>query len=148
MKRWIPQPTLPPTVKRWQSREEILSEYLDRFSPEELREAKPAYYWTRYGFPAWQRECVRKYDPNQPRVPAGNSDGGRWTSGGDGGSRLNDSIIFRSSPAAMSSRAFCEAQWNRDIFHCNMVGLSSCYAQAMVRLVACEKGQPIPPLNY
>jgi hypothetical protein len=29
---------------------------------------------------------ARKYDPNQPRVPAGNSDGGQWTStGGEGG---------------------------------------------------------------
>jgi hypothetical protein len=28
---------------------------------------------------------LRKYDPNQPRVPAGNSDGGQWTSiGGEG----------------------------------------------------------------
>jgi lysozyme len=25
-----------------------------------------------------------KYDPNQPRVPAGSSDGGQWTSGGEG----------------------------------------------------------------
>jgi hypothetical protein len=36
----------------------------------------------------------------------------------------------------------------RDLFHCNMVGLPTCYSQAMVRLVACEKGHPIPPLNY
>jgi len=48
----------------------------------------------------------------------------------------------------MSTRADCEAQWLSDIFHCNMVGLSACYSQAMVRLVACEKGQTIPPLNY
>src|SRR5262245_48375536 len=27
----------------------------------------------------------RRYDPNQPRVPAGNSDGGQWTSGGGSG---------------------------------------------------------------
>ncbi|WP_284178835.1 hypothetical protein [Rhabdaerophilum sp. SD176] len=27
----------------------------------------------------------RKYSPSQPRVPAGNSDGGQWTSGGGGG---------------------------------------------------------------
>jgi hypothetical protein len=27
----------------------------------------------------------RKYDPNQPRVPAGNPDGGQWTSEGGGG---------------------------------------------------------------
>ena len=25
---------------------------------------------------------LAKYDPNQPRVPAGNPDGGQWTSGG------------------------------------------------------------------
>jgi hypothetical protein len=30
----------------------------------------------------------RKYSPNQPRVPAGNSDGGQWTSGGGGGGLL------------------------------------------------------------
>ncbi len=29
---------------------------------------------------------LAKYDPNQPRVPAGNPDGGQWTSGGGGGS--------------------------------------------------------------
>lgn len=27
---------------------------------------------------------ARKYNPNQPRVPAGNSDGGQWTDGGAG----------------------------------------------------------------
>jgi hypothetical protein len=27
---------------------------------------------------------MRKYNPNQPRVPAGNSDGGQWTGGGRG----------------------------------------------------------------
>lgn len=26
-------------------------------------------------------DIARKYSPDQPRVPAGNSDGGRWTSG-------------------------------------------------------------------
>ncbi len=30
----------------------------------------------------------RKYDPNQPRVPRGHSDGGQWTGGGDGGPEL------------------------------------------------------------
>jgi hypothetical protein len=32
-------------------------------------------------FPA----LARKYNPNQPRVPAGNPDGGQWTDGGAGG---------------------------------------------------------------
>lgn len=37
-------------------------------------------------------ETCRKanFDPNQPRVPAGNPDGGQWTSGGGGGSAAGD----------------------------------------------------------
>jgi hypothetical protein len=31
------------------------------------------------------RRFQRKYSPDQPRVPAGNSDGGQWTSGGGEG---------------------------------------------------------------
>jgi hypothetical protein len=27
------------------------------------------------------RLALRRYDPNQPRVPAGNADGGQWTNG-------------------------------------------------------------------
>jgi len=37
--------------------------------------------------PSFQQEhsaMPRHYDPNQPRVPAGNSDGGQWTDGGHG----------------------------------------------------------------
>ena len=38
-----------------------------------------------------QQSLNRKYDPAQPRAPAGQSDGGRWVSdGGVGGSRLTD----------------------------------------------------------
>ncbi|KUL93542.1 hypothetical protein DK26_22085 [Bosea sp. WAO] len=32
-----------------------------------------------------RQELARKYNPDQPRVPAGNADGGQWTSGGGGG---------------------------------------------------------------
>ena len=31
------------------------------------------------------RAVETKYDPNQPRVPAGNPDGGQWTDAGGGG---------------------------------------------------------------
>ncbi|MFO1149190.1 MAG: hypothetical protein U1E62_12525 [Alsobacter sp.] len=31
------------------------------------------------------RLWLRKYSPDQPRVPAGNPDGGQWTSGSGGG---------------------------------------------------------------
>lgn len=41
----------------------------------------------------------RKFDPNQPRVPAGNADGGQWT---DGGSRAGASAR---RPSGQSSRA-------------------------------------------
>jgi hypothetical protein len=34
-----------------------------------------------------------RYDPNQPRVPAGNSDGGQWTDGESGGRAINDPRI-------------------------------------------------------
>jgi hypothetical protein len=52
--------------------------------------------------------------------------------------------------AAVSKRrlAECEAQFQRDLFHCKLVALKTCYAQAIVRQVACENGHSIPPLNY
>ena len=78
--------TNPP--RRWQTRGEILKEHLDSLSPDELRRVRPAYYWQRFGLPAWQRRLAAKYDPDQPRVPAGNSDGGRWTSEEDTSERL------------------------------------------------------------
>lgn len=48
----------------------------------------------RYAFAVAQLELRRllisrahkQYNPNQPRVPAGNSDGGQWTRGGGSGS--------------------------------------------------------------
>jgi len=44
--------------------------------------------------------------------------------------------------------AECEAQYERDLFQCKMVGLPECYAQAMERRAACPAGRPIPPFNY
>jgi hypothetical protein len=45
-------------------------------------------------------------------------------------------------------QAECEDMHRRDLFHCKMVGLSSCYAQAYLRYVNCLDGKRIPPLNY
>jgi hypothetical protein len=61
-----------------------------------------------------------KYDPDQPRVPAGNSDGGQWT-GGHGGEAAV-SAARRISPGL---EAQCDLQYRRDIFQCRMVGLPS-----------------------
>lgn len=51
-------------------------------------------------FLAW----FRKYDPNQPRAPAGSADGGQWTAGeggasseGRGGRRFKSSMDFQAS---------------------------------------------------
>ena len=36
----------------------------------------------------------RKFSPDQPRVPAGNPDGGQWTDGGGGGGGINDPRVL------------------------------------------------------
>jgi hypothetical protein len=53
----------------------------------------------------YDRLAARKYSPNQPRVPAGNSDGGQWTdAGGQGGGGGRPSRILlpvrKPAPAA------------------------------------------------
>src|SRR5215207_7512054 len=50
-----------------------------------------------------------KFDQNQPRVPAGQSGGGQWTSG-------EASAAKRSSGLATE----CWSQYRRDIFQCKM----------------------------
>lgn len=85
-----------------------------------------------------------KFDPDQPRVPAGTEDGGQWTSG----SQSSDADFLVPTLAAMSKNAICEAQYLTDRLICQMARNRACWAQLMVRLSACEKGQPIPPLNY
>jgi hypothetical protein len=78
MRRWT-SPIATAPAPRWQSRAEILRAHLDSLSPAELMLVRPDYYAIRFGF---GRDNVKAYDPNQPRVPAGNPDGGQWTSGG------------------------------------------------------------------
>jgi hypothetical protein len=80
---WTPKPSAP-APQRWQSRAEILKNYLDSLSPAELLCVRPDYYALRFGPGAVSRSDTRKFNPNQPRVPAGNPDGGQWTSGGNG----------------------------------------------------------------
>jgi len=41
------------------------------------------------------QELLAKYDPNQPRVPAGSSAGGQWTSVGGGGAEKLQKIVVR-----------------------------------------------------
>ena len=89
----------------------------------------------------------QKYSPDQPRVPAGESDAGQWTSGeGTEDNRANEG--WRSAMASKRSEAFCNRQYERDVFQCKMVGSAGCYRQAMERYAACLNGRQIPPFNY
>jgi hypothetical protein len=94
-----------------------------------------------------------KYDPNQPR-----DDHGRWTDGGDSQAGNADDIenaitdqrplinVARRISTALEAR--CLDQYARDTFHCTMVGLRACHAQAALRYSNCLRELPIPPLNY
>lgn len=94
-----------------------------------------------------------KYDPGQPR-----DDHGRWTDGGDSQAGNADDIenaitdqrplinVARRISPALEAR--CLDQYARDTFHCTMVGLRACHAQAALRYSNCLRELPMPPLNY
>ncbi len=96
---------------------------------------------------------LAKYDPSQPRVPAGSPDGGQWT-----GSESNFSNTgeFSSSFSLAASRGrsvrYCMAQYAIDGLLCGSLSLAElrarCWAQANQRLGNCLAGRPIPPLSY
>ncbi|MCJ2135410.1 hypothetical protein MKK69_15340 [Methylobacterium sp. J-026] len=93
----------------------------------------------------------KEYNPNQPRVPAGQTGAGRWTDGNvtDAVSQPQNQNVQTNLPLALAaSQEDCDEQYRRDLIVCKFTGLRTCYAQAMVRLVACERGHPIPPLNF
>ena len=90
---------------------------------------------------------LRKFYPNQPRVPAGNPNGGQW-SGERRNVRTQQVTRLATRRISPAREAECEEQYAGDKFQCQMVGLSECYAQAMLRYANCLQGLPIPPLNY
>ena len=68
--------------------------------------------------------AIKAFDPNQPRVPAGNPDGGQWTDGGGGGSDATADVRVaqarrdgrgrgsdaEATPAQLARRDIAEAQ--------------------------------------
>jgi hypothetical protein len=96
--------------------------------------------------------CIRsqKYDPNQPRVPAGQFGGGRWKSESGGFSDADNGarIQLAARQISRSLENECLALYDRDTFHCKIVGLPGCHRQAAERYAACLARKPIPPLNY
>ena len=90
-------------------------------------------------------DSIEKFDPDQPRVAAGNPEGGQWTSVGGGGSS-NSSIVLAARNKELE--ADCDVQYDRDIDLCNMVRSPLCYEHAMARYIACMKEEPLPPLRF
>jgi len=93
---------------------------------------------------------LRKFDPDQPRVAAGNPDGGQWTSeaGGDETTSAGDNII----QLVGQSVQFCNNQLLIDNWKCDSVQpnwyRAACRNQAMERYAACLVGRPLPPLPF
>lgn len=81
-----------------------------------------------------------KFDPDQPRHPAGNPTGGQWMSTG----RLRLAGKWNES-----LRIECEAQYELDMNQCRMTLWNPfCADQARSRMTACMKGNPIPPFFH
>jgi hypothetical protein len=112
-----------------------------------------------------------KYDPNQPRVPAGSPQGGQWTSAGGGdnesnsdgdtqsaneGDRYGVSEDFSASFTLAARRGrsigYCMRQYAVDGLLCSTVEPAlrrrACWEQAGYRLGDCIAGRPLRPLNF
>ena len=63
------------------------------------------------------QDRVQKFDPDQPRVPAGNPDGGQWTSEGEQASSQRATRVA-ARRISRAQEAECEEQYARDKFHC------------------------------
>jgi hypothetical protein len=139
--------------------------------------------WRRFWRPGSQNDPLyryyevieRKYDPAQPRVPAGQWEGGQWTSGsgataartganptnghaaskprpskpfttGSGSTDQNQTkVASRISP---EREAECKELERRDAVICNLMKTNSCWRQAAFRYSQCLIGGYIPPIYH
>jgi hypothetical protein len=115
--------------------------------------------------------ALKKYSPDLPRVPEGNSKGGQWTAEGsaddtdkesdskrpdaltvDGqvetrtpsGKQTEITVAARSSQAASD----CDAQYAADIVLCRMVRTPTVPRASHGSHAACLAGRPLPPLRF
>ena len=93
---------------------------------------------------AYQIQCIlRKYNPNQPRVPRGRPEGGQWTDGSAGADRTQ--VAGKYDPARSE---LCEAQLALDEDLCRMSASPLCWSSAMNRFAACMKNNFVPKLIH
>jgi len=63
--------------------------------------------------------ALKRFNPSQPRVPAGNPDGGQWTSGGGGGnsepSSEREGAARRRSPGLRLAGGFAKEDLNMSV---------------------------------
>lgn len=86
---------------------------------------------------------LRKYRPDQPRVPAGRPTGGQWTDGDDDTGTLV--VAGKYDPARAE---LCDAQLLLDEELCRIAGSSICWSLSMDRHSACMKGNFVPKLRF
>jgi hypothetical protein len=99
------------------------------------------------------RAIQAKFNPDQPRVPAGSPGGGQWASGGGNHSEQDGPLVsFAAARRRGQSEAFCWNQLTIDNLLCSSLMPASrreiCRAQAKQRYAACITGSQIPPLSY
>ena len=83
-----------------------------------------------------------KYDPNQPRVPAGNSDGGQWTDDGGSGAGVDPMTTGATSATANQGTG----PWLRDAER--LAGQSIRTNPAMRSAAALYESLKSPPIEY
>lgn len=109
------------------------------------------YFWPFYPRAAQLRE--HKFDPDQPRVPAGSPEGGQWTTdSATSGSLSEDGLATDFSAVGRQSAAYCWNQMQNDMLYCSTLfppwRVAACRAQANERYAACLAGKPLPPLPF
>lgn len=99
-------------------------------------------------FESLARALQRKFNPEQPRVPAGEPEGGQWTSDDSRNSSFEDEPIL----VGGRSEHFCWNQLTIDLLYCGSLQppwwATACRSQAMERYSACITGKPLPPLPF
>ena len=96
---------------------------------------------------AQMHSLLRKYRPDQPRVPAGNPDGGQWTE--DLASQVPASA--RTQVAGkwdLSREAECNEQLRLDEELCRAAGSRTCWSLTQPRWAACMKNDYVPTLRF
>ena len=68
--------------------------------------------------------------------------------GGIGGSSSERSLTKVAGRISRQRAEQCDIMHKQDLFICNAFQSAACYGQAYVRYALCQKGLPVPPLNF